>query len=127
MFDQETLAKLAAGGGGSALAAWLARATGAQLAIMFLGGLLASYFVAPAVADFFGLTRHQPAVGFVVGFVAIMVLRKLHDVLDSIPAGSVGGALVEWMRKLLGLPPKPAAAPSTTAAAAATTSEGAAK
>lgn len=107
MLDHDTLTKIAAGGGGSAIAAWLAKATGAQLAIMFLGGLAASYFVAPALADWFGLSAHQPAVGFVVGFVAIMFLRKLHDVMDSIPAGSVGGTLVEWFRKVLGLPAKP--------------------
>lgn len=107
MIDNDTLAKLAAGGGGSALAAWLAKATGAQLAIMFGGGLLASWFVAPAIADRFALTSHQPAVGFVVGFVAIMFLRKVHDVVDGIPAGSIGSTLVEWWRKLLGLPAKP--------------------
>lgn len=107
MLDHDTIAKLAAGGGGSALAAWLAKASGMQLAIMFIGGLLASYFVAPAIADWFGLTQHQPAVGFVVGFLAIMFLRKLHDVMDSIPAGSVGGAIVEWLRKVLGLPARP--------------------
>lgn len=101
------MAKLAAGGGGSAIAAWLAKAAGLQLVIMFAGGLAASYFVAPALADRFGLGAHQPAVGFVVGFVAIMFLRKVHDVFESIPAGSIGASLAEWVRKILGLPAKP--------------------
>lgn len=112
MIDQDTLAKIAAGAWGAGIAAWLAKATGMTLFIMFAGGLAASYFVAPAVAGWFNLTAHSPAVGFVVGFLAILMLRKLHDVIDSIPAGSLGGALVEWLRKLAGLPPPPPSAPS---------------
>lgn len=107
MIDHDTLAKIAAGASGAGIAAWLARATGMTLMIMFAGGLAASHFVAPLVASWFNLTAHQPAVGFVVGFLAILMLRKLHDVIDSIPAGSLGGALVEWLRKLLGLPTPP--------------------
>jgi hypothetical protein len=106
LIDHETIAKLAAGASGSGLAAWLARATGFTLVVMFVGGLSAAYFIGPAVAGWFNLVEHQPAVGFVVGFVAILFLRKVHDVLESIPAGSVGSALVEWVRKVLGLPPK---------------------
>lgn len=106
MIDNETLAKIAGGATGSAIAAWFARATGLSLAVMFFGGLSAAWFVGPAVADASRLpTDYQPAVGFVVGFVAIMFLRKLYDVMESIPAGSIGGTLVEWLRKLLGLPP----------------------
>lgn len=112
MLDQDTFAKIAAGATGSGIAAWLARATGLSLAVMFVGGLSAAWFVGPAVADFSRLpTHYQPAVGFVVGFVAIMFLRKLYDVMESIPAGSIGGTLVEWLRKLLGLPPTTAQRP----------------
>lgn len=114
MIDNDTVEKLAAGAFGSGLAAWFAQATGWALLIMFGGGLAASYFVAPAVTQWFNLASHQPSVGFVVGFLAILMLRKLHDVIDSIPAGSVGGALVEWGRKVMGLPtpPAPPAGPS---------------
>lgn len=109
MIDHETLAKIAAGASGSGLAAWLARATGWTLAVMFVGGLAAAYFIAPAVANWFNLQAHESAVGFVVGFLAILMLRKVHEVIDGIPANSLGGALVEWGRKVLGLPAVPAA------------------
>lgn len=107
MFDNDTISKLVAGGAGSGIAAWLARATGWQLVFMFAAGLAAAWFVAPSVAGFFQLDSHErgaEAVGFVVGFVALLVLRKDYDVLDGIPAGTVGASLVEWFRKLLGLP-----------------------
>lgn len=104
MLDNDTIAKIVSGASGAGIAAWLARATGASLFVMFAGGLAASYFVAPAVASAFNVTAHQPAVGFVVGFLAILMLRKVHDVIDGIPAGSVGGALVEWGRRMMGLP-----------------------
>lgn len=107
MIDNDTISKLVAGGAGSGIAAWLARATGWQLAFMFFSGLAAAWFVAPAVAGFFRLDAHErgaEAVGFVVGFVALLILRKVHDVLDGIPAGALGASLVEWLRKLLGLP-----------------------
>lgn len=108
MLDPDTIKQLAAGATGSGLAAWLAKVTGWALVVMFLGGFLAAYFVGPLVADVFSISKPQSmqAVGFVVGFVAILLLRKVHDVIDSIPADSLGGALVEWLRKLLGLPPR---------------------
>jgi hypothetical protein len=109
VIDNDTLEKIVAGASGSGIAAWIARATGWALIIMFAGGVAASHFVAPAVAVLFSLTAHETTVGFVVGFLAILMLRKLHDVIDSIPAGSLGGALVEWVRKMLGLPTPPQA------------------
>lgn len=48
--DPETLHQLGAGASGSAVAAWLARATGFELVGMFLAGLSAAYFIGPAVA-----------------------------------------------------------------------------
>lgn len=92
-----------AGGSGAAVAAWLARATGWTLLFMFMGGLSASVFIGPAVADWFNLAHQQAAVGFVVGFLAIMVMRKVVAVVESFPAESVGGILAAKIKQMLGV------------------------
>lgn len=101
--DPETLKHLGAGASGSAVAAAIARATGWALVTMFGGGLAASVFVSPMIAEFFGLGHQLAGVGFVVGFLAIMILRKIAAVVESIPAEGVGGALIGWLRRLLGV------------------------
>lgn len=103
MFEPETWHKLGAGGSGAALAAWFARATGMELLFMFLGGLSASWFLGPLVSEHFGLGHQQAAVGFAVGFLALIVLRKLMQVIDSFPAESIGGAIATWFKKKLGV------------------------
>ena len=101
--DPETLHQLAAGASGSAVAAWLARATGFELLFMFLAGLSSSYFIGPAVAAMFGLHSHASAVGFVTGFLAIMVLRKVLAVVNGFPADTIGGLFVAKLKQLLGV------------------------
>lgn len=102
-FDPETLHQLGAGASGSAVAAWLARATGWELLGMFLAGLSASYFTGPAIASMFNLNGNDSAIGFVVGFLAIMVFRKVIAVIDGFPAESIGGILAQKLRKMMGV------------------------
>ena len=101
--DPDTLHQLGAGATGSAIAAWLARATGLELLGMFLAGLSVAYFIGPSIASIFNLTAHATAVGFAVGFLAIMVLRKVLLVVESFPADSIGGALAAKIKQLLGV------------------------
>jgi len=101
--DPDTLHQLGAGASGSAVAAWLARATGYELVGMFLAGLSAAYFIGPTVAALFGLHAHASAVGFATGFLAIMVLRKVLAVVESFPADSIGGAIAAKIKQLLGV------------------------
>jgi hypothetical protein len=101
--DPDTLHQIGAGASGSAVAAWLARATGWELAGMFLSGMSAAYFIGPAVAAMFNLHSHASAVGFATGFLAIMVLRKLLAVVEGFPAESIGGVLVLKLKQLLGV------------------------
>lgn len=101
--DPETIHQLGAGASGAAIAAWLARATGFELAGMFLSGFSAAYFVGPSVASLFNLHQHASAVGFAVGFLAIMVLRKVLAVVESFPAESIGGVLVAKLKQFLGV------------------------
>lgn len=101
--DPETLQQIGAGASGSAIAAWLLRATGLELVGVFLSGLSTAYFVGPAVASIFNLGSHATAVGWAVGFLAVMVLRKVLAVIESFPAESVGGILVSKIKQMLGV------------------------
>lgn len=101
VIDPGELKNIAAGASGSAVAAWLARATGWALLGMFGGGVSAAYFVGPVVAEWTSLQHQQSAVGFVVGFLAIMSLRKVVAVVEGFPAETVGGILVARLKKLL--------------------------
>jgi hypothetical protein len=103
--DPENLQQLGAAASGSGIAAALARATGWALFWMFVGGFSAAIFVGPGLARFFNLFEYQAGVGFVVGFLAIMVLRKVRDVIESIPAEGVGGTLLRWVQRMLGVTP----------------------
>lgn len=96
-------ARLAAGAAGSGLAAWMAKVTGVDLVVMFLGGLAASWFLGEPVAEYFNLVKHESAVGFAVGFLAILVMRKLFDTLSGIDVKELGRALVDKFRKILGV------------------------
>lgn len=102
MLDPDTAQNLAAGSSGSALAAWLARATGWELLFMFLGGSSAAWFLGPLVAEWFRLQHQASAVGFAVGFLSLMVARKIIAVIDSFPADSMGGALAALIHRWLG-------------------------
>ena len=103
MIDPGEIKTIVAGASGSAVAAWLARATGWALAGMFGGGVSAAYFVGPVIAEWTSLQHQQSAVGFVVGFLAIMSLRKVVAAVDSFPAESIGGMFALKLKKWLGV------------------------
>lgn len=91
-----------AGAGGSAVAAWIARATGLALAGMFLSGFVASWFLAPLLAGVLGLKDYEGAVGFLVGFLAIMVLRKVVEGIEAFPAESVSRLIFLRVKRWIG-------------------------
>lgn len=113
MIDQDTAQTLVAGGSGAAVAAWLAKAVGLSLLVMFLGGLSAAYFFSKLLAPLFNLpVEYVGAIAYTVGFVSILLLRKLHGALDAIQTDQLGRVIVDWLRRLLGLPPAPPATPA---------------
>lgn len=95
--------KIMAGASGSAIAAWIAKATGLNLLVMFLSGFATSYFLGPALSEFFNLHKQEAAVGFVVGFLAILVMRKVVAVIEAVSGESVGRLIVDWLKKRLGV------------------------
>jgi ABC-type transport system involved in cytochrome bd biosynthesis fused ATPase/permease subunit len=103
MSDYETFQKVAAGAAGSGLAAWMAKVVGLDLIISFLGGLAVSWFLSDTVAEYFNAANRQAAIGFVVGFLAMLVLRKLYESVQSIEAAAVARAIVDKLRQKLGV------------------------
>ena len=101
--DNETLQQLAAGASGSAVSVWLARATGIDMLWMFMAGTVSSHYIAPAVALYFSVSNYTSAVGFWVGFLAIILMRKLLSVIDSVSGESIGGVLVQALRRFFGV------------------------
>ena len=96
-------ARIAAGAAGSGLAAWMAKVTGADLVIMFLGGLAASWFLGEPVAGYFNLAKHESAVGFAIGFLSILVMRKAYETLQAFDAKELGAKLLDKALSLVGV------------------------
>jgi len=103
MIEPDSINNIVAGSAGSGIAAWLARATGYTLIFMFMGGLSAAWFLGPVVAKKVDLVENQAAVGFAVGFLSIMLMRKVFEVIESFPAAKMGRSLLSALRNLLGV------------------------
>lgn len=100
--NYDLLNKLAAGSSGSAIAAWLARATGLDLFFHFLGGSFAAWFVGNPIAEHFGLVKLETLIGFAVGFLAIFIMIKLRDLIMALKLEHVMDllkSLVPWSQK----------------------------
>jgi phosphotransferase system glucose/maltose/N-acetylglucosamine-specific IIC component len=103
MIEGDLLQRAAAGAAGSGLAVWFAKVSGADIVVMFLGGLIVSIIFGEPVANYLSLQKYEAAVGFSIGFLSIMVLRKIYEGLHSIDGASVAKALVDKLRKMLGV------------------------
>jgi hypothetical protein len=103
MIDNEIVQKLAAGAAGAGLGAWMARAAGVDLLVMFMGGFAASYFFVAPITEFFNVTKAEGAVGFSVGFLAILVMRKVYETVQGLDTASLGTAILDKLRKILGV------------------------
>lgn len=68
---------------------------------MFLAGVGTAWYIGPWAAARSGLP--EGAAGFLVGLFGVAVIQKLFDVWSNADLGSI---LSDWIRKILGLPPK---------------------
>jgi hypothetical protein len=103
MIEGDLLSKAAASAAGSGLAVWMAKVSGLDAFIMFIGGAAVSQIFGAPIAHYFNLQTYEAAVGFTVGFLSIMILRKLYESVGAIDGTSIGKALVDKLRKLLGV------------------------
>lgn len=93
-FNGDFYEKLLAGGSGSAIAAWIARATGFNLVMMFFGGLMAAFFLGPLTANMFNLMAYESGVGFTVGFLSICIMRKAVEMVEEMTLGRLIKAFI---------------------------------
>lgn len=87
--NPDLVSKIIAGASGSAIATWMARATGLDLFFTFFGGMSAAWFFGRPLAEYFDLHRAESAIGFAVGFIAIFSMRKLYAIIEVVEAKDV--------------------------------------
>ena len=102
MIDSETAQNIAAGATGSGLAAWMAKVAGADLIVMLIGGCAVAHFMGSPIADYFNVTKYASGVGFTVGFLSILVLRKSYETIQSLDPSALGSVIVDKIRKIVG-------------------------
>lgn len=103
MIDNDIAQRVAAGAVGSGLAAWIAKVAGLDFVVMFVGGTAAAWFFGAPLAEYFSLQKYELPLGFVVGFLSILVMRKLYETVQSIEAKELGGVVVDKLRSILGV------------------------
>ena len=69
------------------------------------GALIAIHGTKP-VADYFSWAQYQGLIGMVLGLLAMAGIIKAWETIGSIKGAELFATLVEWIRKVAGLPPK---------------------
>lgn len=103
MIESELLHKLAAGASGSALGVWLAKITGWDRLVSFVGGVVCSQLFTAPLVDYFRLMKYEGATAFVVGLLSMLLVKKLFEGVSSIDTKELGSAFVAKVRLWLGV------------------------
>jgi hypothetical protein len=101
MLDE--LRNAAPGIAGSLLALMFLRRPLFVLAGMFVGGSLLSYYGANWLAEWLSIERHTGLAGFVLGLFGMAVVAKVYDTIDALAPTEVAKAVIEAIRKRLGV------------------------
>lgn len=99
----ELLHKLAAGAAGSGIGVYLAKVTGADRIVSFLGGVVCSYLLTPLAVDYFNVAKYENPTSFVVGLLSMLLVKKVYEGLDSIDTKELAAAFVARVRLALGV------------------------
>ena len=83
MIESEILHKLAAGASGSALGVWLAKITGWDRLVSFVGGVVCSQLFTAPLVDYFRLMKYEGATAFVVGLLPLLSRWKLSRLFSN--------------------------------------------
>lgn len=93
---------------GSLLALMFLRRPKLMLVGMFLGGCLLSYIGTSWLAEYLEVgAKGEGLVGFLIGLFGMTTVAKVYDLFESIQTPEVWATLREWVRKRLGLEPRP--------------------
>lgn len=111
MFDQipPELREAAPGMAGSALALFFMRRPLLISAGLFVGGCIVSYYGAVPVADYFDVDGNQRAValtGLLLGCFSMATFAKVYDTIEAIEPARLWTAVLQFVRKRLGLEAK---------------------
>ena len=69
------------------------------------GAVVAIHGTKP-VADYFSWAQYQGLIGLVLGLLSMAAIIKAWETISAIKGSELFGTLVEWIRKMLGLPAK---------------------
>lgn len=105
MFDQipPELRNAGPGIAGSALALFFMRRTPFVMVGIFLGGCVVSYYVTPWLYEQLDMERGRDMLGFIVGLFGMSTTAKIFDTLEAINASDLWKAILDFIRKRLGV------------------------
>jgi hypothetical protein len=109
MFDHLPPELRAAGPGvaGSVLALFFLRRPPLMLAGMFIGGCMLSFFATPWLAAWMDVgIKGEGLTGFIVGLFGMTSMAKVYDFIEVIEVSQIWRALIDFIRKRLGVEEK---------------------
>jgi uncharacterized membrane protein YraQ (UPF0718 family) len=109
MFDQipPELRNAGPGVAGSMLALLFLRRPPLMLAGMFLGGCVLSFFATPWLSAYLEVGIHGASlVGFLVGMFGMATTAKVYDFFEVVEVSQIWKALIDFIRKRLGVEDK---------------------
>lgn len=109
MFEHLPPELRAAGPGvaGSVLALFFLRRPPLMLAGMFLGGCMLSFFATPWLAAWMEVgIKGEGLIGFLVGMFGMTTVAKTYDLIEVMEVGQIWKAIIDFVRKRLGVEEK---------------------
>lgn len=103
MDENHLLQKLAAGAAGSGMGVYLARVTGVDRVVSFLGGVVCSYLFTPVAVDYLNVAKYENPTSFVIGLLSMLFVKKIYEGFNSIDAKELAAAFVAKVRLWLGV------------------------
>ncbi len=70
---------------------------------MTLGGSALAYYGGSVLAAWLASPKATGLIGFLIGMFGMAIAAKGYEVIEGFAASEVGGALLAWFRKLLGV------------------------
>jgi hypothetical protein len=92
---------------GSILALLFLRRPPLMLAGMFMGGCALSFFATPWLSAYMEVGVHGASlIGFLTGLFGMTTVAKVYDFVEAVEVGQVWKALIDFLRKRLGVEEK---------------------
>lgn len=97
------LHKLAAGASGSALGVWLAKITGWDRVVSFVGGAVCAQIFTEHAVNYLRINEGELATAFTIGLLSMLFIRKVFEGISSIDTKELASAFVAKVRLWLGV------------------------